>query len=142
MDEMQLRFLTAQALYGKDLKERSVAIRQLRQGNLTPAEIAAIGIRLELALNCQDEYVRSAAAMLLAGLAEQIPITPPLAAGLLALSRSSESFPREAALRAIKRVCEQGRFLGPQDAQALGERLEEARRIEPESFALALFDEE
>ncbi len=142
MDDTQLRFLTTRALYDRDLEKRNSAIRQLSQGSLTASNIAAIGIRLDLALNCQDEYVRSAAALLLAGLAGQIPTTPSLAAGLLALSRSAEAFPREAALRAIQRVCQHGRVIEAHTAQALGERIEEARRVEPESFALALFDEE
>lgn len=141
MDETQLRFLTTQALYGKDLPERRAAIRQLIQAGLNESEIPAIALRLEVAMGCQDEYVRSAAAMLLAGLASVLPISPSLAAGLLSLSRSSEPFAREAALRAILRICEQGRCLSPADARALAERLEEARRTEGESFAMSLFEE-
>ncbi len=141
MDEMQLRFLTAQALYGKELQERNVAIRMLKQSQLSPADITAVGIRLELALSCQDEYVRSAAAMLLSELARQIPVTPSLADGLLALSQSPGAFPREAALRAIKRVFEYGRCESPQHMQSFKSRLEEARQGEGEGFALDLFDE-
>jgi|YNPNPStandDraft_1061719.scaffolds.fasta_scaffold01224_13 hypothetical protein len=142
MDETQLRFLTAQALYGKDLQERRTAVRQLLQADLGPADLAAISLRLEVAMGCQDEYVRSAAAMLLAGLAPLLPLPPSLAASLLDLSRSGEPFAREAALRAILRIHEQGRCLSPSDARALAERLEEARRTEGESFALSLFAEE
>ncbi len=141
MDETQLRFLTTQALYGKDLPERRAAIWQLTQARLSDSEIAAIALRLEVAMGCQDEYVRSAAAMLLAGLAPVLPLSPTLAAGLLALSRSGEPFAREAALRAILRIHEQGRCLSPTDSRSLAERLEEARRTEGESFALSLFDE-
>lgn len=141
MDEMQLRFLTAQALYGADLQERSGAIQLLRQGRLSAADIAAIGIRVELALACQDEFVRSAAAMLLAGLADRIPASPAITAALLELSRSAAAFPRESALRAIKHLHERGLGLSPEDAAALGQRLAEARRLEGEGFALSLFDE-
>ncbi len=141
MDEMQLRFLTAQALYGKELQERNVAIRVLKQSKLSPADVVAVGIRLELALSCQDEYVRSAAAMLLSELAEQIPTSPALADGLLVLSHSAGAFPREAALRAIKRIFERGRCESPQHVQAFKSRLEEARQGEGEGFALDLFDE-
>lgn len=141
MDEMQLRFLTAQALYGRDLEERSAAIRQLQQGRLSPSDVAALSVRLEVALGCQDEYVRSAAAMLLAGLAERIPLTSALAAGLLQLSCHDDPFPREAALRAIKRALECGQVQSPQDAQALRARLEEALRMEGEGFVLNLMDE-
>ncbi|MGB9724362.1 MAG: hypothetical protein ACP5OO_06315 [Chloroflexia bacterium] len=141
MDETQLRFLTTQALYGKDLQERRSAVRQLLQADLSPADIAAIALRLEVAIACQDEYVRSAAAMLLAGLAPILPLSSTLAAGLLSLSRSPEPFAREAALRAILRIHEQGRCLSPADARSLAERLEEARRTESETFALSLFDE-
>ncbi len=141
MDETQLRFLTTQALYGKDLPERRAAIRQLTQARLNDPEIAAIALRLEVAMGCQDEYVRSAAAMLMAGLAPVLPLSSSLAAGLLSLSRSGEPFAREAALRAILRICEQGRFLSSVDARALAERLEEARRTEGEIFALILFED-
>jgi hypothetical protein len=141
MDEMQLRFLTAQALYGKELQERNLAIRMLKQSQLSPADLVAVGIRLELALNCQDEYVRSAAAMLLSELAEQVAATPSLADGLLVLSHSSGAFPREAALRAIKRIFEYGRCESPQHMQAFKSRLEEARQGEGEGFAMDLFDE-
>jgi len=130
MDAMQLRFLTTQALYGKDLEERSTAMHQLQQGELSLSDGESIGVRLELALNCQDEFARSAAAMLLDGLAERIAVSPELAASLLALSRSPQAFSRQAALRAIKSVCERGRCSSPADAQLLGERLEEARRSE------------
>jgi len=142
MDETQLRFLTTQSLYGKDLQERNIAIRQLQEGDLSDSDIVAIHLRLGLALGCQDEYVRSAAAMLLASLAARIPVSQDLAKGLLSLSCSADAFPRESALRAIKAICEEGRCLVPQDAQALSERLEEARRVESEGFALSLFDEE
>ncbi len=141
MDDIQLRFLTTQALYAKDLQERNAAVRQLRTGGLTDSELEAVSVRLELAMACQDEYVRSAAALLLAGLAEQVPVSRTLADGLLELSRRQNAFPREAALRAIKRICKVGRDLSLEDSQALEERLEEARRLEPEVFALSLFDE-
>jgi hypothetical protein len=141
MDEMQLRFLTTQALYGKDLQERSSAVRQLRHSHLSATDIAAIGIRLELALGCQDEYVRSAAAILLAGLSEQIPASPYITACLLELSSSRESFPRESALRAILRLHERGFGLSAADAAALAKRLEEARQVEGEGFALSLFED-
>ena len=141
MDEMQLRFLTTQALYGKDLQERSSAVRQLQQSRLSAADIAAVGVRVELALECQDEYVRSAAAILLAGLSDQLPVSPSIAAALLSLSRSRESFPRESALRAILRLSERGYGLSPVDAAALAMRLEEARQVEGEGFALSLFED-
>lgn len=141
MDEQQLRSLTTQALYDKDLQERSAAIHQLRQSHLSASEVATIGIRLELALNCQDEYVRSAAAMLLAGLSDQIPASPSIAAALLDLSRNAEAFPRESALRAIVRLNERRYGLSPADAKALADRLEEARQVEGEGFVLSLFDD-
>ena len=141
MDEVQLRFLTAQALYGGDLQERSGAIQLLRQGHLTAADIAAIGIRVELALSCQDEYVRSAAAMLLAGLVDRIPASPTITAALLDLSHSAAAFPRESALRAIKYLHERGFGLSHEDVAALDQRLVEARQVEGEGFALSLFDE-
>jgi|GEM_PF-2476160 len=141
MDEMQLRFLATQALYGKDLQERSGAVRQLREARLSAAEVTAIGVRLELALGCQDEYVRSAAAMLLAGLSQQLPASPNITAALLALSRSPEAFAREAALRAIARLNERRFGLSPADTAALAARLEEARRVEGEGFALSLFED-
>jgi len=141
MDEMQLRFLTTQALYGKDLEERSTAIRQLQQGQLSQADVAALSVRLEVALGCQDEYVRSAAALLLTGLADRIPATPALAVGLLELSRHTNPFPREAALRAIKRIQECGQVQSPPDAQTLRARLTEALQVEGEGFALNLMDE-
>jgi hypothetical protein len=139
MDEMQLRFLTTQALYGKELQERSGAVRQLQQARLSAADVAAIGIRLELALECQDEYVRSAAAILLAGLSQQLPASPAITAALLDLSHSPEAFTREAALRAIALLSEHGFGLSTQDAAALTARLDEARRVEGEGFALSLF---
>lgn len=141
MDEMQLRFLTTQALYGKDLQERSAAIRQLLEGTLTRTNIEAIGVRLELAIGCQDEYVRSAAAMLLEGLVERLPVPPTITKHLLDLSRSPKEFSREAALRAIKRLHERGQALSPQDLQVWSERLEEARHTERAEFILSLFDE-
>jgi len=141
MDEMQLRFLTTQALYGKDLQERSGAVRQLKQAGLSASDIAAIGVRLEMALECQDEYVRSAAALLLVGLSQQIPASPNIIAALLDLSRSPEPFTREAALRAIARLKERGFGLSPDDMGALTARLEEARQVEGEGFVLSLFEE-
>ena len=141
MDEMQLRFLATQALYGKDLQERGSAVRQLRQSHLSASDIATLGIRVELALGCQDEYVRSAAAMLLAGLSEQLPASPNITVCLLELSRSKESFPRESALRAILRLHERGFGLSSADAAALAARLEEARRVEGEGFVLSLFED-
>lgn len=141
MDEMQLRFLTTQALYGKDLQERNGAVRQLQQATLSASDVTAIGVRLELALECQDEYVRSAAALLLAGLSQQLPASPSIATALLDLSRSPEPFTREAALRAIARLKERGFGLSPHDIEALTARLDEARRVEGESFVLSLFEE-
>ena len=141
MDEMQLRFLTTQALYGKDLQERSGAARQLQQARLSAADIAAVGIRLELALGCQDEYVRSAAALLLSSLWQQLPVSPIITTALLDLSRSPESFTREAALRAIARLSERGFGLSPEDLAALAARLGEARQSEGEGFALSLFED-
>ena len=142
MDDGQLRFFTTQALYGKDLQERVLAIRQLTQGNLTEANTEAIDIRMELALGCKDEYVRSAAAMLMLGLVEKIPISPAIAKELLALSNSPQSFAREAALRAIKRICERGHCLAAGDTQSLHERLELAQHSESEEFIFSLLDEE
>lgn len=141
MDDMQLRLLTTQALYGRNLEDRALAIRHLVQGGLTPSNVASLGVRLELALSCQDEYVRSSAALLLDGLAEHIPISPVIAEELLDLSRSPESFTREAALRAIKRACERGHFVAEADGQALSQRLTEALDSEGEGFAYSLFDE-
>ena len=141
MDDTQLRFLTTQALYGKDLQERSSAVLQLRQAHLSAADVAAVGVRLELALACQDEYVRSAAAILLAGLSEQLPASPAITASLLTLSRNPEPFTREAALRAIARLSERGFGLAPKDTQALAARLDEARRVEGEGFVLSLFED-
>jgi len=142
MDETQLRFLTTQALYGRDLQERVLAIRQLTQGELTEENTQAIHIRLEVALGCADEYVRSAAAMLVGGLAEQLPVSSDIAGELLSLSQSKEAFAREAALRAIKQICEQGCCLAAEDKQALCRRLEDARDTEGEEFVLSLFEEE
>lgn len=142
MDETQLRFLTTQALYGRDLQERVLAIRQLTQEDLTEENTQAIHIRLEVALSCADEYVRSAAAMLVGGLAKQLPVSSDIAAELLSLSQSKESFAREAALRAIKQIYEQGGCLAAADKQALGRRLEDARHTEGEEFVLSLFEEE
>lgn len=141
MDETELRLLATRALYGGNLEERSSAIRQLHLADLSERDIAALGVRLELALNCQDEYVRSAAALLLAGLAERVPTTPALAAGLLDLSHSADPFPREAALRAIQRIRARGRVVFPRDEQALQERLAEALQVEREVFALSLLDD-
>lgn len=141
MDEMQLRFLTTQALYGKDLQERSGAVRQLQHARLSAADVTAVGIRVELALECQDEYVRSAAALLLAGLSHQFPASPAITAALLDLSRSPESFTREAALRAIARLSERQFGLSAEDTAALTARLDEARRVEGEGFALSLFED-
>jgi hypothetical protein len=141
MDNNQLRFYATQALYGKDLQERSIAIRQLVESDLTPAEVEAIQTRLELALGRQDEYVRSAGAMLLDGLVDRVLISPSMAGQLIALSRSAQAFSREAALRAIKSACAQGRFFSPKDRQLLQERLEEARRSEKDDFILSLFSE-
>ncbi|MBN1485871.1 MAG: hypothetical protein JXA37_14250 [Chloroflexia bacterium] len=141
MDDIQLRFLTTQALYGKDLPERSLALRQLGQEQLTPANAKAISVRLELALGCADEYVRSAAAMLIEVLAQKLMVTPILVQELLSLSTSSQPFAREAALRAIKTICQEGRCQNQVDRQSLDERLEQARRSESEDFAMSLFDE-
>jgi hypothetical protein len=141
MDNNQLRFNTTQALYGKDLQERSIAIRQLVESDLTSVEIEVVQTRLELALGREDEYVRSAGAMLLDGLADKILISPDMTNHLIALSHSEQAFSREAALRAIKRVCAQGKFFSPRDHQLLRERLEEARKSEKDDFILSLFDE-
>jgi hypothetical protein len=141
MDDMQLRFLTTQALYGKDLQERSGAIRHLRQSHLSAENIAAVGVRVELALDCQDEYVRSAAAMLLAGLSEQLPASPKITAMLLTLSRSAAAFTRESAMRAIACLNKRGFGLAPSDAAALAQRLEEIRQVEGEGYVLSLFED-
>jgi len=141
VDEAQVRFLTTQALCGKDLEDPSLALHQLQQGRLGLADAAPIAVRLELALDCQDEYARSAAAMALDGLAGLIAVSPELAAGLLALSRSRQAFSREVALRAIQGVCKRGLCTSAADAQLLGERLEEARRLEEEQCGLSLFEE-
>ncbi len=140
MDENQLRFYTTQALYGKELQERQIATRQLVEADLSPAEIEAVRTRVELALGREDEYVRSAAALLLDGLAEKVLVSPTMARELLALSRSPEAFAREAALRAMKRLCERGHFFSMKDKLSMQQRLEEARHSEGEEFVFSLFE--